>query len=65
MRIENIRFFLSGNTGDSLTNESQEGKVTIVLSISIALNAGVASDLAKSSHMSIQTTISEKAYKKD
>ncbi|NCP76636.1 hypothetical protein GW830_00615 [bacterium] len=66
VRIENIRFFLSGNTGESsVTNLSQEGKVTIVLSLGIENKAGVSSEIAKNSHMSIETTISEKVYKKN
>lgn len=65
VRIENIRFFLSGNTGESLTNLGQEGKVTLILSIGIENGVGVSSDIAKGTRMSIQTTISEKAYKKE
>ncbi len=65
VRIENVRFFLSGDAGEGVTNQSQEGKVTLVLSLGIENTAGVNSELAKHTHMSIQTTISEKAYKKD
>lgn len=35
VRIENARFFLSGNTGEDITNQGQEGKATIVLSLGI------------------------------
>lgn len=65
VRIENIRFFLSGNIGDSLTNLSQEWKVTIVLSLGIEIKSWVSSEVAKNSHMLIETTISEKAYKQN
>lgn len=65
VRIENIRFFLSGDTGESLTNFSQEGKVTIVLSLWIENKTWVNSEIAKNTHMLIETTISEKVYKKN
>ncbi|MDD5376853.1 MAG: type II secretion system protein [Candidatus Gracilibacteria bacterium] len=65
VRIDNIRFFLSGNTGDSITNLSQEGKATIVLSLGIEQKTGVSSDVAKNAHALIETTISEKVYKKN
>ena len=65
VRVENIRFFLSGNPSNTLTNESQEWKATIILTLRIENTAGVSSEIAKSSQMTIQTTISEKAYKKE
>jgi len=66
VRIENIRFFLSGNTGESsVTNLSQEWKATIVFSLGIENKVGVSSEIAKNTHMSIETTISEKVYKKN
>lgn len=65
VRIENARFFLSWDAGTSITNLSQEGKVTIVLSVWIEPKAWINSEIAKNTRMNIQTTISEKAYKKD
>ncbi|MDD5197844.1 MAG: type II secretion system protein [Candidatus Gracilibacteria bacterium] len=65
VRIESVRFFLSGDTGESLTNLSQEGKVTIVLSLGIENKVGISSEIAKNTHMLMETTISEKAYKKN
>ncbi len=63
--VENIRFFISGNPSTSITNLSQEGKVTIILSLRISNNAGIHSEIAKNTHMSIETTISEKIYKQN
>lgn len=63
--VENIRFFISGNPGTNINNLSQEGKVTIVLSLRISNKAGVNSDIAKNARMSIETTISEKIYKQN
>lgn len=63
--VENIRFFISGNPTTSITNLSQEGKVTIVLSLQISNKSGVNSDIAKNTHMNIETTISEKIYKQN
>lgn len=65
VRIDKIRFFLSWNTGDSITNLSQEGKATMVLSLGIEAKSGISTEMAKSSHLQIQTTISEKVYKKN
>lgn len=63
--IENIRFFISGNPSTSITNLSQEGKVTIILSLRISTKAWVNSEIAKITHMNIETTISEKIYKQN
>lgn len=63
VRIENIRFFLSGNTGEGITNQEHEGKVTLVLSLGIENTAGVTSGMTNNAHMETQTTISEKIYK--
>lgn len=63
--VENIRFFISGNPSTSITNLAQEGKVTIILSLRISNSAGIHSEIAKNTHMSIETTISEKIYKQN
>jgi hypothetical protein len=63
--VENIRFFISGNPNASITNLSQEGKVTIIISLRISTKAGISSEIAKSAHMSVETTISEKIYKQN
>lgn len=39
VRIENTRFFLSGDVSDSITNLSREGKATIALSLGIEYKA--------------------------
>ena len=65
VRIEHLHFFISGDTGTSLTNNSQEWKVTINIKIGIEKKVGITSEIAKNTHMLIQTTISEKVYKKN
>ncbi len=65
VRIENIRFFISGDRGETITNQGVEWKATIVLGLGIENTAWVSMEIAKSTHMSIETTISEKVYKKD
>lgn len=65
VRIENLHFFLSGNTGESLTNLSQEWKATITLSLGIENKVWMSSEIVKSTHMLIETTISEKVYKQN
>lgn len=52
--INKLRFFISWN-GDDITNEWNEWKVTVIFELS---------DLSKSTKFSVETTISEKVYKK-
>lgn len=65
VNIENIRFFLSWETGSSISSLSEEWKVTIVLSLWIEKKTWMSSDIIKNTHMFIETTISEKVYKKN
>ncbi|MDD2487601.1 MAG: type II secretion system protein [Candidatus Gracilibacteria bacterium] len=61
--INKLRFFISG-TNDDVTNLSREGKVTLVFELGIMPGKGLNADLAKTTKLNIQTTISEKIYKK-
>lgn len=65
VRIEDIRFFFSGTSKDTATNLSNEGKVTIVTSMGIEKKSGVSDAIVQNTHMRIQTTVSEKIYKKN
>jgi|GEM_PF-6295294 len=65
VRIEDIRFFFSGTAKDIATNLSNEGKVTIMLSLGIEKRAGVSDAIVQNTHMRVQTTVSEKIYKKN
>ncbi|EKD30065.1 MAG: hypothetical protein ACD_78C00167G0001, partial [uncultured bacterium (gcode 4)] len=65
VRIEDVRFFFSGTAKDVATNLSNEGKVTIMLSLGIEKKAGVSDAIVQSTHMRVQTTVSEKIYKKN
>lgn len=65
VRIENLHFFLSGNTGESITNLSQEWKATITLSLGIENRVWMSSEIVKNTRMLIETTISEKVYKQN
>jgi hypothetical protein len=64
VHIDNIHFFLSGKTGQSITSLSEEWKATIILSLGIEKKTWINSDIIKNTHMLIETTISEKVYKK-
>lgn len=65
VRIDSVRFFISGTGKDVATNLSDEGKATIILSLGIEKRAGVSDAIVQNTHMRVQTTVSEKIYKKN
>jgi len=63
--LKNLSFFISGADQSALTNLSQEGKVQMRFDIGIPVRVGVKSEVSKSSFVTLQTTVSEKIYRKD
>ncbi|MBP8016922.1 prepilin-type N-terminal cleavage/methylation domain-containing protein [Candidatus Gracilibacteria bacterium] len=64
VEIRNVKFFISGSGSENIQNTNAEGKVTMVFDLGIAPGKGILSDLAKEYSIKVQTTISEKIYKR-
>jgi len=63
VQVNNLHFYISGSWNNSITNMSNEAKVTLVFDLSIIPGKWIRSELANETKMKIQTTISEKIYK--
>ncbi len=61
--IRRMRFFISGKGNSDITNKDHAGKVTVVFDIGVSTQAGIRSDIARDSTITVQTTIAEKPYK--
>ncbi len=57
VKVDNTRFFVSGN-------ENTPKKVTIIFRLSLIPRVWVSPDMLKNTHLDIQTTISERWWKK-
>ncbi|EKE26320.1 MAG: hypothetical protein ACD_4C00337G0008 [uncultured bacterium (gcode 4)] len=63
--VKNIKFYISWKPNDTnITNKDAEWKATVAFELGIAPGRWISSSLAKEIKMNIQTTISEKIYKK-
>lgn len=63
--IKNLVFYVSGDDNESITNQSKEGKVQVKFRIGIPVKKGVKTKIAEESYVTIQTTLSEKIWKKN
>ncbi len=64
VEIRNVKFFISWSGSENIQNTNAEWKVTMVFDLWIAPWKGILSDLAKEYSIKVQTTISEKIYKR-
>lgn len=61
--ISRLRFYLSGVSAEGFTSQSdQEGKVTLLFTLSLAPRQGLDSEAAEKLVIPIQTTITQKLY---
>lgn len=65
VRLQSLRFFISGKDKDALDSRSNEWKVTLVFSLGIDKSFAGGQELVKTESITTQTTISEKMYKSD
>lgn len=62
--ISGLKFFISGVNAEGFSAQTdQEGKVTLVFTLSLAPRQGLDSKLAESFVIPVQTTITQKLYK--
>ena len=61
--VQKLKFFISGEGARTLTSERSPGKVTVLLTLAPAPGQGIPLSMTKDSAITIQTTLSEKAYK--
>lgn len=61
--VNNLRFYISGEWSDNITNLENPSKVTLVFDLSVRPWKWLKSEIAKNTTIKIQTTINEKIYK--